>query len=437
MKDNFDKFPWDVLLQARVSRRELLRWGIGVASFSCTHSAWAWLWNSPAITDATLDNPGVFKKGAPSDTIFDAWKKRGWVHEAKWYTTEGKIVHCSLCPNRCTLEPGDRSHCRTRVNKDGVLYTLAYSNPCALHVDPVEKKPLFHFLPGSRSFSLAIAGCVLRCMNCQNWDISQKRPEETKVADGPEMRLQARDVVLGAAVDVTRVTVTPEDVVELAQASSCKSISYTYSEPVAWYEYTLDTAKLARHAGVKNVFVTSGYIRSEPLRELAQVLDAAHVDLKGFDDNIYQKLNAGHLQPVLDSIRTLRECGVWVEIINLVVPTYTDHIPTIRKMCDWIAQSVGPDVPLHFSRFHPAHRLTHLPPTPIDVLIRARDEARAAGLRYVYIGNVRGVADAQTTYCPACKKAVIERDVYAISAFHLQDGKCAFCGAPIPGVWKA
>jgi pyruvate formate lyase activating enzyme len=230
---------------------------------------------------------------------------------------------------------------------------------------------------------------------------------------------------------------TPDDTVALAKATGCASIAYTYSEPVAWYEYTYDTAKVARAAGVKNVLVTSGYIRSEPLRDLAQWIDAAHVDLKGFDDAMYQKLNAGHLQPVLDAIRTLREQGVWVEIINLIVPTYTDHLPTIRRMCDWLAREVSPDVPLHFSRFHPAHRLTHLPPTPVDTLLRARDEARAAGLRYVYIGNVREVPDAGTTYCPNCHKPVVERDVFSVTSMRLRDGRCEFCQTPIPGVWKS
>jgi pyruvate formate lyase activating enzyme len=426
-------WPWD----KRLSRRELLRLGAVGGWLLCRGTSWAWLWSASQITDATQDNPGVFKNGAPDEKTFEAWQRRGWVREALYYRKDGKRVQCGICPNRCVLEPGDRSHCRTRINRDGTLYTLGYSNPCSFHIDPVEKKPLFHFLPGSRSFSLAIAGCVLRCMNCQNWEISQRRPEETKSAEGPEIRLTPARPHPQTLDEVARLTMTPDDTVALAKATGCASIAYTYSEPVAWYEYTYDTAKVARAAGVKNVLVTSGYIRSEPLRDLAQWIDAAHVDLKGFDDAMYQKLNAGHLQPVLDAIRTLREQGVWVEIINLIVPTYTDHLPTIRRMCDWLAREVSPDVPLHFSRFHPAHRLTHLPPTPVDTLLRARDEARAAGLRYVYIGNVREVPDAGTTYCPNCHEPVVERDVFSVTSMRLRDGRCEFCQTPIPGVWKS
>ncbi len=429
-----EKHTWN----ERMSRRELLRLGVwGTAAFCLPSCVWSGLFSFSTITDATQDNPGVFRKGAPDEATFQAWQKRGWAREAMFYSRQGTRVFCTLCPNKCVLEPGDRSHCRTRINRDGTLWTLAYSNPCSFHVDPIEKKPLFHFLPGSRSFSLAIAGCVLRCMNCQNWEISQKRPEETKRADGPEVRATPQLLNQLTLGDLARLTMTPEDVVALAKATGSVTIAYTYSEPIAWYEYTYDTARAARQAGIKNVWVTSGYIRQEPLRELAKYLDAAHVDLKGFDESIYMKLNAGHLQPVLDTIRTLREEGVWVEVINLIVPTYTDHLTTIRRMCEWLAKEVSPDVPLHFSRFHPAHRLTHLPPTPVQVLVRAREEARAAGLRYVYIGNTRDVADAGMTFCPNCRKPVIERDVFTVVAMRLQDGRCLSCGTTIPGVWKA
>lgn len=420
-----------------ISRRDLLRLGLAGGVACLSGACWAWLFGSEAITDATKDNPGVFKKGAPDDRTFEAWRQRGWVREGMHYRKDGSTVQCSICPNRCVLEPGDRSHCRTRINRDGTLFTLAYSNPCSFHVDPVEKKPLFHFLPGTRTFSLAIAGCVLRCMNCQNWEISQKRPEDTKKAEGPEIRMRPGAPPPASLDDLARLTMTPEDVVALAKATSSPSISYTYSEPIAWYEFTYDTAKKAREAGLKNILVTSGYIRTEPLRELARYIDAAHVDLKGFDEATYMKLNAGHLQPVLDAIRTLRDQGVWVEVINLIVPTYTDNLLTIRRMCEWLAREVDPNVPLHFSRFHPAHRLTHLPPTPIDTLERARGEARAAGLRFVYIGNVTGISDAGTTFCPNCHKAVIERDVFAVTTMRLRDGRCEFCQTPIPGVWKA
>lgn len=394
-----------------------------------------WLWQPGGIIDATADNPGVFRKGAPPDATFESWKRQGWVKEAYHYRRLGANVQCSICPNHCLLEPGDRSHCRTRVNRDGTLYTLAYANPCTFHVDPVEKKPLFHFLPGSKSFSIAVAGCVLRCMNCQNWDISQKTPEETKHAGSGEFRVQPGGPMPASVDDIARMTLMPEDVVAMAETTGCKSVSYTYSEPVAWYEYTLDTCRRARERKMRNVLVTSGYIKEQPLRELAGCLDGAHVDLKGFDDSVYMKLNSGHLQPVLDTLRTLKDCGVWFEIINLIVPTYTDNPVVIRQMCNWLVEHIGPDVPLHFSRFHPAHRLAHLPPTPLDVLERARLEARSAGLRYVYVGNARGIGDAGTTYCPSCREPIVERDIFSVTAVRLVNGKCALCGAVIPGKW--
>ncbi|MGB9692125.1 MAG: hypothetical protein ACPL7D_08150, partial [Candidatus Sumerlaeaceae bacterium] len=227
-----DDRRWEQLL---LSRRDLLRLGIAGGMACWASASWGWLFSSSAITDATQDNPGVFKKGAPDDNTFEMWQRRGWIREAMFYRKDGANVQCTICPNRCALEPGDRSHCRTRINRGGTLYTLAYSNPCSFHLDPVEKKPLFHFLPGSRTFSLAIAGCVLRCMNCQNWEISQKRPEETKKADGPEFRFRPGAPPPASLEELARLTMTPDDVVALAKASGSPSISYTYSEPVAWY----------------------------------------------------------------------------------------------------------------------------------------------------------------------------------------------------------
>ena len=235
---------------------------------------------------------------------------------------------------------------------------------------------------------------------------------------------------------MARLSLFPEDAAAVAAALNCPSISYTYSEPTAFYEYTLDTCKAARARKLKNIVVTCGSIEDRPARELYACVDAAHVDLKGFDDEVYQKLNSGRLEPILRTLTTLKELGVWVEIINLVVPTYTDRLDTIRRMSAWIARSLGPDQPLHFSRFHPQHKLTHLPPTPVETLVKARDAARAEGLRYVYIGNVPGLEGAQTTWCPNCKKAVIERDIFAVTALHLDSGRCRFCGEVIPGVWS-
>jgi pyruvate formate lyase activating enzyme len=227
----------------------------------------------------------------------------------------------------------------------------------------------------------------------------------------------------------------PEDLVALAEHAGSPSIAYTYSEPTAWFEYMIDTARLAREKGIHNVWVTCGYIQPEPLEELAQVLDAANVDLKSFSEEIYQTLNSGKLEPILNTLKTLDEHGVWFEVTNLIVPTYTDKMEMIRRMCDWLLENVGPGYPLHFSRFHPQHKLTHLPPTPVDVLLEAREIARECGLEHVYIGNVRGVEDAETTFCPNCKKKVVERYGYLVERIDLEAGKCKSCGSEIAGVW--
>jgi pyruvate formate lyase activating enzyme len=379
----------------------------------------------------------VFKGDAPSDKVWELWRQRGWVKEASHYLKLDRNVQCKICPNNCLLTPGDRSHCRNRINRDGTLYTMAYGNPCTFHVDPVEKKPLFHFLPGSSTFSLATSGCVFRCLNCQNWEISQKKPEETKNPRGPAFRLRPPLPESITYDELERLSLFPEDVVAVAAALRCPSIAYTYSEPTAYYEYASDTCRLAREHGLKNIIVTCGSIEDRPLRDLAPFVDAAHVDLKGYDDAVYHKLNSGKLQPILDTLKTYHELGVWFEVINLIVPTYTDNLDMIKRMCGWLVENLGPDRPLHFSRFQPQHKLEHLPPTPVEILVKARDVARAAGLRYVYIGNVRGVPDAENTFCPNCRRVVIERDVFAVTRFDLADGKCRYCHRPIAGVWRA
>ncbi len=320
-------------------------------------------------------------------------------------------VQCELCPRRCVLSPGQRSDCRVRENVGGELRTLVYGKACAVHVDPMEKKPLFHFLPGSPVFSIATAGCNLHCRFCQNWEISQRPPEETENYDLP-----------------------PERVVALARQNNCPAIAYTYNDPVVYFEYAFDTARLAREQGIRNVLVTAGYINETPLRELCAVVDAAHVDLKG-DDDYYREVCSGTLAPVQNAIRVMKESGVWVELINLIVPTLNDSPEKIRSLARWIFDAVGPDVPLHFSRFHPIYRLKNLPPTPVETLRRAHGIAREAGLRYVYLGNVPGLEE-ENTFCPKCGKLLIERKAYFIGEKRLRDGNCAYCGEKIAGVWK-
>jgi len=378
----------------------------------------------------------TFKGDAPKGEVWEQWQRRGWVKEGRHYLKLGRNVQCKVCPNNCVLEPGDRSHCRNRVNYDGTLFTLAYANPCTFHVDPVEKKPLYHFLPGTNTFSLATSGCVFRCLNCQNWEISQKKPEETKSAVGAEFRLKPPLPASLSHDQLARLSLFPEDIPGVTAALGCPSVSYTYSEPTAYFEYTQDSCKAVREQKLRNIIVSCGSIEERAARDLYQYVDAAHVDLKGFDEETYKKLNSGKLAPILRTLKILREMGVWVEIINLVVPTYTDNLDTIRRMCGWIAKDLGPYQPMHFSRFHPQHKLTHLPPTPVETLVKARDAARAEGLRFVYVGNVPGLPDAGTTWCPGCKKAIIERDIFAVTRLELAAGKCRFCETKIPGVWS-
>lgn len=332
--------------------------------------------------------------------------------EAMFYTLTPRGVKCRLCPHQCNIAEGRTGDCRVRYNQNGKLYTKAWNNPCAVHIDPVEKKPLLHFLPGTNALSLAIAGCNFSCLNCQNWDISQTTPDKTRNYD-----------------------LTPTQVVNQAQKEGCRSIAYTYSEPVTFFEYTLECSRLARRAGIKNIVVSNGYINPAPLYEWCKVIDAANIDLKAFDDEIYNMLNNGTLEPVLRTLLKLKENGVWLEITNLVIPEWTDDMNMIRRMCQWLAQNGFKDTPLHFSRFYPHYKLNKLQPTPENVLIKARETALNQGLKYVYIGNVPG-RNYANTYCPNCQSMVIERLGYNIRQSKIKNGRCQVCGHSIPGIWS-
>lgn len=320
-------------------------------------------------------------------------------------------VRCHLCPHSCIIQEGRQGICQTRINYQGDLYSMAYGNPCSVSIDPIEKKPLFHFHPGSRVYSLATAGCNFRCLNCQNWQISQSSP---------------------SAID--HYDLAPGKLVQQALLHNTKSIAFTYTEPTVFYEYVYDTAKTAREQGLKTVFISNGFINEKPLLDLCPYLDAANIDLKCFDDAIYRSLDGGRLQPVLDTLKTLRNNGVWLEITNLLVPARTDDPETIRLMCDWLVGNGFEDTPLHFSRFFPGYKLSQLPPTPEDVLIRAKETAQKAGIKYVYIGNIPGL-QGENTYCPACKQLVVERAGYVVKQNFIAAGKCRFCGEDIAGVW--
>lgn len=320
-------------------------------------------------------------------------------------------VECLLCPTRCVLAPFDRGACGVRVNVDGRLQSLVYGRPCAVHVDPIEKKPLFHFMPGSKILSLATVGCCLECKFCQNWQISQARPEEARSFSLP-----------------------PDEVPALARKRDCRAIAYTYTEPTVFFEYMIDTARKAREEGLRNVNVTCGYICREPLDELCGVLDGANVDLKAYSERFYREVCGGRLRPVLDTLVRMKERGVWLEVTNLIVPTLNDSDGDLRRLCRWHARNLGRETPLHFSRFRPDFRLRNLPPTPLSTLIRAREIARAEGLRFIYVGNAL-VDEGGTTRCPSCGKIVVQRRGYEVIELRLQGNRCARCGATVSGRW--
>ena len=333
--------------------------------------------------------------------------------EALFYNKlDNKSVQCQLCPRRCVIPENRRGFCQVRENKGGKLYTLSYAKPVAIHIDPIEKKPLFHFLPSTTAFSIATAGCNLRCKFCQNWEISQRKPEE-----------------------VDYQYIEPADLIKEVIASGSPTIAYTYTEPTIFYEYMLETARLAKQAGIRNVMHSCGYINEAPLRKLTKYLDAANIDLKGFSDDYYRDLTEASLEPVLSALKVLKEEGVFIEITNLILPGYNDDPETIRKMCLWIKENLGVDTPLHFSRFFPMYKMVALSPTPVATLEKAREIAIACGLNYVYIGNLAG-NPAENTYCPSCKRLLIERKGYFVLENNIKNGKCKFCGEKIAGIWK-
>ncbi len=361
---------------------------------------------------------GVTHTPAQDDIVGKVFKGDGpkvlwkWSKEAYHYNTKGKVALCNTCPHMCTLEPGDRGICRSKVNVDGRLFSLSYGNPSAVHVDPIEKKPLFHFYPKARILSIGIAGCNLRCLNCQNWQISQKRPE-----------------------DLSFDELSPMDAVNVALKNKIGHIAYTYSEPISFYEYIYDTSMLAREKGIKTSLISNGYVNQTPLRMLSQYLDAANINLKSFSDATYRRLNGGRLDPVLNTLKILKEEGVWLEITTLLVPTYVEDMDMIKRMCQWILKELGPDCPHHFLRFFPQYKLTRLPPTPIDLMEKAREVALKEGLKYVYLGNVPG-HKACHTYCPNCKRTLVERNGYLVDIKGLRQGHCTFCNEPIAGRWE-
>lgn len=333
--------------------------------------------------------------------------------EALFYEKlEDLKVHCFLCHHHCKINEGKRGLCGVRENKGGTLYTLVYGFPCSYHVDPIEKKPLFHYYPGSRAFSIATAGCNFRCRHCQNHEISQIPREEGHIY-GQKMG--------------------PSEVVEMAVKAGCKSISYTYTEPTIFYEYALDCARLAKEKGISNNFVTNGYIEEEPLRNIRPYLDGANIDLKGFTDDFYKKVCGAELQNVLTTIKAYRALGIWIELTTLVIPGHNDSDEEFRSIARFIKNDLGAETPWHVSAFYPTYKLTDAPRTPAKTLQGAREIGLEEGLRYVYVGNIPG-ADGENTYCWSCKKLVIGRYGYTIAEYNIAEEACTFCGAIIDGV---
>lgn len=336
-----------------------------------------------------------------------------FIVEARFYQKlQNRKIECELCPRACTVSDKERGYCGVRENRDGIFYTLVHSRVCAAHVDPVEKKPLFHYLPGTVAFSVAAAGCNVNCKFCQNWNISQAQPEQIPAEFLP-----------------------PQRIAELARQYNCPTIAYTYTEPIIFSEFLMDTADAGHAAGVRSIAVSNGYMQQEALRAAYGKMDAVKIDLKSFSESYYRNVVGGQLKPVLDTIVTLRKMDKWTEIVYLVLPTLNDSDAEFRGLAAWIKTNLGVDVPLHFTQYHPEYLLKNLPITPVSTLERAKAIADAEGLHYVYIGNVPGHS-AQNTYCPHCCKLLVERAGFVANKVLIgEDNSCPHCQHAIPGVW--
>ncbi|HNR26610.1 MAG TPA: AmmeMemoRadiSam system radical SAM enzyme [Methanobacteriaceae archaeon] len=327
--------------------------------------------------------------------------------EAMLYEKVGPMLNCHVCNRRCLISPGKRGFCNTRENVEDTLYSLNYAAASSMAIDPIEKKPLFHFYPGTTSFSLGTIGCNFRCLYCQNWNISQAELEDIPTRELP-----------------------PEEAIQLSKENNCLSISWTYNEPTMWFEYTYDSAILAQKAGIKTVYVTNGYMTQEALELIAPYLDAANVDLKGMSERFYRELCDARLQPVLDNIQTMYDTGIHLEVTNLIIPGYNDSEDDLSALVKFMAEEVGVEVPLHFSRFHPDYQLDQVPSTPVKTLEKAREMAREVGMRYVYIGNVPG-HDGENTRCYECGELLIKRNGFEVVDMGLKKNRCPQCGVPI------
>jgi pyruvate formate lyase activating enzyme len=342
--------------------------------------------------------------------VFPA-QKNAFMKEAKYYDKQAeKKVTCKLCPHECRVADLERGSCGVRENRGGTYYTLVYGSACSAHIDPIEKKPMFHYHPTTRALSIATAGCNFVCKFCQNWEISQKRPEQVK-----------------------STKFFPRDVITVARQRNCKTVAHTYSEPVIFFEYMLDCAIEGKKRGVPNVMISNGYIQEKPMRELCKCLGAVKIDLKAFTEKFYKEMCDGSLKPVMDTLLVLKDEGVWFEIVVLLIPTLNDGKEEIDAMTRWIVKELGPDVPVHFSRYYPTFMLKNIPPTPPETLHRARKIAMDNGVKFAYVGNL--ISDAENTYCPSCGKLLIERVRYAVHMQGMKKNHCKYCNETIPGVF--
>jgi pyruvate formate lyase activating enzyme len=387
--------------EADAGRRELLQALVAAGCTAC-------------LTGAGAIRPLLAQQDAPpsDSSLLEPSRKDLPYHPARWWKEAGELrVECGLCPKKCRVADVERGACGVRENRGGKYYTRVYGRPCSLHIDPIEKKPFNHVLPGSAAFSLATPGCNFECKFCQNWEIAQARPEQ-----------------------IPTYEVTPQHVASLAARYKTPTIACTYTEPVVYSEYVYDIAVAAKKSGIRTLVVSNGFLQEEPLKDLMEVLGAVKIDLKGYTEKFYKEVCAGELKPVLDTLRRLRKHGTWTEIVVLIVPTLNDGEEEIRGLARFVRGELGADVPLHFTRFHPQYRLQNLPRTPVSTLERARDIAMDEGLQYVYLGNVPG-HPGNSTWCPGCKSLLIRRVDMATLENRLQGGRCPSCHLTIPGIW--
>jgi pyruvate formate lyase activating enzyme len=362
---------------------------------------------SPTLTDT----PPLTAEASLTPTAEGTPVPQG-LYEARYYLQlDDDRVQCQMCFRRCTVPEGGRGFCRNKVNRGGRYYTLVYSRPSALQIDPIEKEPSFHMLPGGTIFCTGTASCNNRCKFCQNWHLSQRSFEE-----------------------IDHVFITPRQTVALAQRMECDAVSFTYNEPTVFYEHMFDVAQVAKEAGMGTLFHTNGGMNEKPLAALLEHMDAVTVDLKAFTSEFYEQVSSSQLEPVLRTLKHIHHSGAHLEIVNLMVTTLNDDMADVRRMCRWIRDTLNDEVPLHFTRFHPAYKLTTLPPTPIETLESAAHVADDEGLQYVYIGNVPG-HERNSTFCPECGEKIIERAHFAVLSLSVEKGKCGFCGHSIPGIW--